>query len=143
MTQDWFEIPEIVKLTGLSKNMIDYLCRTKLITPSRMGSRGRGRGKTRRFSFGNVVQLRTYAELLKQGVSVKRLKEAQITWNNYFNSADQQSPPKRFLMTDGERIYFCRSEDVIEELNKKGQFSFRFIVDIQKIKDDIKISKAA
>ena len=31
----------------------------------------------------------------------------------------------RFLMTDGERIYFCRSEDVIEELNTWPLVSWR------------------
>jgi len=143
LTKDWFNKRDIVKLTGLSKYMIDYLCRTKMITPSSTGSRGRGRGKARRFSFGDVVQLRTYGELLKQGISVKRLKDAQESWKKHFAESNQHTPPKRFLMTDGEHLFFCHSEDVVEELDKKGQYSFRFIVDIQQIKDDIKISKAA
>ena len=137
MPKEWFSIRDIEKLTGLSPSMTDYLCRTKIIAPSNMGSKGRGRGKVRRFSFGDVVQLRTYAKLLKQGVSVKRLKEAHKTWSLHFKVLEIQTPPSEYLLTDGVRIYFRHPNKVLEELSTEGQLAFSFIIDLKQIHHEI------
>jgi DNA-binding transcriptional MerR regulator len=135
---DSFRIQHAARLSGLSITMIDYLCRTKIVAPSRMGSRGRGRGTARRFSFGDVVLLRTYSRLLAQGVSVKRLKEAHHTWSRQFKTLDDQlTPPPKFLLTDGHAVYLRTSDQVVAELNKDGQFAFGFIVDLHQVRDEV------
>jgi DNA-binding transcriptional MerR regulator len=117
--------------------MIGYLCRHGVATPSAMGKRGRGRGRKRRYSFGDVVALRTWAGLLKQGVSVKRVKEAAKHWKHCHDKLDQRPPPKRFLVTDGVKIYYRNEDDLIEDLTASGQLAFRFVVDIHRIQRDL------
>lgn len=117
--------------------MVDYLCRAKIVSPSRMGSRGRGRGRSRKYSFGDLVLLRTYARLLQQGVSVKRLKEAYLTWSRHFKTMDDQTMPARFLLTDGEKVYLREKEYVVAELSDKGQLAFSFIVDLHQVRQDV------
>ena len=63
-----FLIARAAKLSGLTPAMLNYLCREKVLLPSVPGRRGRGR--PRRYSFGDVVMLRVIAKLLKAGVSV-------------------------------------------------------------------------
>jgi len=117
--------------------MIDYLCRTKIVVPSRMGARGRGRGISRAYSFGDVVLLRTYAKLLKVGVSVKRLKSAHGTWSRHFKTMDQAAPPAQYLVTDGERIYLRDQHEVLTDLTANGQLAFAFIIDLHQMRDEV------
>jgi DNA-binding transcriptional MerR regulator len=102
-----------------------------------MGKRGRGRGRTRRYSFGDVVLLRTYARLLEQGISIKRLKEAVGTWSRHFKRLDHQEPPAKYLLTDGKNVFFIDKDNVITDLTNNGQISFSFIIDIQNIYHDV------
>ncbi|MCG8561526.1 MAG: MerR family transcriptional regulator [Hyphomicrobiales bacterium] len=132
-----FKLPDVARLTGLKPGMIDYLCRSKIVVPSRMGSRGRGRGKARVYSFGDVVLLRTYAKLLKAGVSVKRLKEAHGSWSRHFKRMDNQTPPTQYLVTNGERIFFKDRDEVLHDLNSDGQFAFAFVVDLSQMHTEV------
>ena len=132
-----FEIRDVERLTGLKRAMIDYLCRSKLVVPSRMGSRGRGRGIRRRYSLGDVILLRTYAKLLKAGVSVKRLKEAHGTWSRHFKTMDHQTPPARYLVTNGNDILICDEQKILTNLTANGQLAFAFIVDLKQMRDEV------
>jgi DNA-binding transcriptional MerR regulator len=134
-----FTIRDVERLTGLKAAMIDYLCRTKIVVPSRMGSRGRGRGIRRVYSFGDVVLLRTYAKLLKAGVSVKRLKVAHGTWSRHFKTLDQQAPPGRFLVTDGERVYFRDQQQALVDLSGEGQLAFAFVIDLLQMREEVRL----
>ena len=137
MDKDYYITRDVEELTGLSSHMIDYLCRSKLVVPSRTGSKGRGRGRARRYSEGDVVLLRTYARLLKQGVSVKRLKDAYKTWSRQYKTMDSGLPPARFLLTDGERIYFRETNEIVADLTQEGQLAFRFVIDLHKVHADV------
>lgn len=137
--QHAYTVRDAANLAGLSTSMIDYLCRAGIVVPSMMGSRGRGRGRGRRYSFGDIILLRTYARLLKQGVSVKRLKQAQKTWSRHYKKTMDHGalPPARFLLTDGERIYFRESAEIVSDLTTSGQLAFSFVVDLHKVRDEV------
>ena len=117
--------------------MIDYLVRQELVVPGAMGPYRRSRGRRRRFTFANLMEFRTYAALLERGVSVKRLKEAHANWRNYFAKAGSGMIPQRFLVTDGNSIYFRDSDEVVADLTKSGQFVFSFIVDMEEIRKGV------
>lgn len=137
MTKNWFTTRDITRLTGLTPYMVDYLCRAEIVVPARMGSRGRGRGKARRFSFSDLVALRTYARLLQQGVSVKRLRSAHKTWTRHFKTTDAPVPAARFLITNGRDVYLKQPDEALAELTKGGQFAFSFVVDLHEISREI------
>ena len=143
MSLGGYQIPDVERLTGLKRGMIDYLCRAKIVVPSRMGSKGRGRGVRRVYSFGDVVLLRTYAKLLKAGVSVKRLKDAHGTWSRHFKTMDHQTPPTQYLVTDGERVLFRDEKNVLTDLNSGGQLAFAFVVDLNQIHEEVVVKSAS
>ena len=143
MVTSTFEIRDVERLTGLKRAMIDYLCRSKVVVPSKMGSRGRGRGIRRRYSLGDVILLRTYAKLLKAGVSVKRLKEAHGTWSRHFKTMDHQTPPERYLVTNGTRILFSDEKSILTDLNANGQLAFAFIIDLEQMYEEVQDKTAS
>ena len=81
--------------------------------------------------------MRTYAKLLKAGVSVKRIREAKRVWSRHFNTLDRDTLPTRFLLTDGERVYLREESNVLVDLNSEGQMAFSFIVDLHQVRSEV------
>ncbi len=132
--RDYF-VREIEDLTGLSRYMIGYLDREGIVKPT--NSRIRVRGKKRRYTFQDVVLLRIVKDLLNQGISVKRLKEAisKIRKDHVYKNCTPF--PFRYLVANGKDVLFKHESQIYEDL-KTGQFAFSFIVDAQKVYEDIR-----
>ncbi len=129
-----FKVGVAAKLAELTVSMVHYLCRTEILIPTERGSRGRGRHRL--YSFGDVVILRAIAKLLKNGVSVSRLKAALVTLRSFHSDITPNSLPGALLCTDGKYVYFKKNRDVLEDLNR-GQFAFAFIIELASIQKEI------
>ena len=118
----------MVKLTGLRRPMLNYLCRTGIAVPTRPGRRGRGR--RRLYSFGDVVLLKALARLLRAGVSVKRMKEAFGEINRRLRDIGPTPAFVGYLVTDGDRIYLRDRTNRLEDLSENGQQCFSFVIEV-------------
>jgi hypothetical protein len=114
--------------------MVDYLCRSNVLVPSK-GARP-GRGKGRQYSFGDVVMLRALGHLLKCGISVAKLKKALRTLRARHREITPEKAP-RYLVTDGSRVYFDDGANAVEDLSANGQMAFAFIIKLDRVRDDI------
>ena len=117
-----FQISRAADLAGLSVPMVDYLCRTGVVHPS--ASQRRVRGKVRRFTFADLVLLRTLAALLSRGISVARIKEALKTLRRRYPVSSEDVLAERYLVTDGKWVFFKGKNAPLEEVNRGGQFAF-------------------
>lgn len=124
---DSFVIAEAAALCGLSAYMLDYLCRVGVLMPS-AGVR-RGRGRARRYSFGDVVMLRAISQLLAAGLSVQRLKVALRALRPYHNKISATSTPAKYLVTNGTDVFFKDGNKVFD-LDGSGQMTFLFVLEI-------------
>lgn len=112
-------------LSGLSEDMITYLGRLEILTPTRGG-----RGRRRMFTFNDVLFLKVISDLLSRGIEVKRLRtalsrarvEAQ-TW------IDIRRAPAHYLVTDGTEL-FLRKRGELESKTMNGQLAFAFVLDL-------------
>lgn len=129
-----FTIFEAHLLSDLTVPMLDYLCRTKIVTPS--CSARRGRGRQRLYSFGDVVLLRVIGRLLSAGVSVLRLSRAFQSLKKLHPEITPMTLPASHLVTDGSKLFLRQREDVLEEL-ESGQLAFMFVLELSKIKDEV------
>lgn len=129
-----FLISDAARLSGLSRTMLDYLCREKVMIPSGLGRRGRG--CPRRYSFGDVVMLRIIARLLRAGVSVKRLKVAFRAFRRCHKDITPASFPAQYLVTDGHRVYM-RDRDSLLDLDGTRQMSFLFILELRDVHQEV------
>src|SRR6266404_1093638 len=100
----WVTATRAADLSGLSRSMIDYLSREKLVMAS--GSPGRHRGRQRRYSFGDVVTLRIVARLLASGIEVERLRKALRQLQRRTKHIRPESLPFRYLVTNGQELFF-------------------------------------
>lgn len=127
----YFSAKEAADFAGLSLAMADYLCRHKLVVPG--VGRKRGRGVQRRYSFGDIVVLRSVAKLLEAGVSVLRLKKALANLRTHHSEITFAGMPASYLVTDGKDVFFRHKTGVLELLTN-GQLSFAFVVEVESVR---------
>ena len=131
-----FSTKEAARLSGLSVNMVDYLCHENLIVPS--GNKKRKRGRPREYLFGDVVMLRALALLLNQGISVANLKRSLKLLRKQFPEITKKSLPGKYLITNGKEIFFRTSANGIVDLTSGGQMVFGFVIEVSSIRNKIK-----
>ena len=134
-TERFFEIRVASRLSGLTVAMVDYLCRSSIVVPSARPKPGRGRG--RRFTFGDVVMLRVLAQLLSCGISVARLKRALDKIRKRHGEITSASLPGNYLFTDGRKLYFRDQSNAVEELTDGRQLVFAFVIKLSQVRDDV------
>src|SRR5579863_8326238 len=131
---DQFLITDAAALSGLTPAMVDYLCRQKVLVPSVPGRRGRGRA--RKYSFGDVIMLRALSRLLGAGVSVERLKRALWALRPFYKNISRGPLPAKYLATDG-RVVFLRDQEGLVDLDGSGQMSFLFVLELESLRRDV------
>jgi len=114
--------PTVCRLVNISYRQLDYWARTELVTPSVRAAEGSG--SQRLYSFTDLVELRIIKRLLDAGVSLQRIREAI----GYLRTATPGGLTDVTLMSDGQEIYACHSNDEIVNVVRKGQGVFGIAV---------------
>ncbi len=68
---DLFRSSEVARMLGISRRQLQYWAETDLVVPS-----SRTRGGHRRYSFRDLVALKTAKRLIESGVSVQRIRSS-------------------------------------------------------------------
>ncbi|MFV1984676.1 MAG: MerR family transcriptional regulator, partial [Thiohalomonadales bacterium] len=69
MAKQCFSSHEVTRITAISQRQLQYWCKTALITPSKQTPGGHAR-----FSFHDLVTIKTIATLLRAGVSIQKVR---------------------------------------------------------------------
>jgi DNA-binding transcriptional MerR regulator len=118
-----FRGPTVHKLVGISYRQLDYWARTGLVTPSVRAADGSG--TQRLYSFTDVVELRIIKRLLDAGVSLGKIRKAI----GYLRKESGGRPLSDItLMSDGDRIYACHSNEEVVDALSHGQAVFGIAV---------------
>lgn len=129
-----YTVAQTEKVTGLSKAMLDYLCRSEVLRPHAKPCRGRGHRRS--YSFSDLVLLRVIARLLRSGISVLKLKKSLDTLRRRDPEFATRQTPGAVLVTDGVRIYLQQGAQVIEDL-ACGQLEFAFVIQLDGVRRDL------
>ncbi len=106
----------VLKVVGVSYYQLNYWAKIGFIKPSiKQG----GRESRRRYSFADLVRLRTAKELLDNGISLQKIRKAM----NYLKKCDPQIKEPLIqlkFLTNGKSIFTLTKDPkkVIDILNK-------------------------
>jgi DNA-binding transcriptional MerR regulator/DNA-binding PadR family transcriptional regulator len=115
--------PTVSELVGISYRRLDYWARTGLVTPSVRAADGSGSQGL--YSFTDVVELRIIKRLQDAGVSLRQIRTAL----GYLRQESGGMPLTDVtLLSDGHRIYACRSREDVMDVFSKGQAVFGIAV---------------
>jgi len=135
---DKFKIRQAAHLSGLTTYMVDYLCKSGILTPS-ASPRKPGRGTPRWFTFGDIVLLRVLQRLLEAGIPVSRMGKSIREFQRRHPDFTPGEIPGTYLVTDGKELFLKNhGMSALEDLSS-GQFAFAFVVEIDSVCKEIAI----
>jgi DNA-binding transcriptional MerR regulator len=126
-----FRTAEVQALTGLSKHMVDYLCRHGLLPVS--GSPDRGYGKIRAFDFTDILVGRAIRKLLDSGVSVLAMRTSMSQLRNLLHSDAPATLRDRRIVISGGIPHLSLPDQAPINLLAGGQMAFSFVLEIEEL----------
>lgn len=117
-----FRGPQVCKIVGITYRQLDYWARTELATPSIQPAQGSG--SQRLYAFEDLVELKLIKKLLDAGVSLHRVRAAI----DYLRSLGEDVAGVT-LVSDGNSIYACHSENEVVDVLRQGQGVFGIAID--------------
>ena len=116
-----FSGPTVCRLTGVTYRQLDYWARTELVTPSVTAATGSG--SKRRYSYGDLVEVKVIKSLLDAGVSLSRTRQAVDCLRESLG-ADLGSAS---LILSGTKTVMAHSNGEIVDLLRGGQGVFNVV----------------
>jgi DNA-binding transcriptional MerR regulator len=128
---DHFTTRDLTRFAGLSKYMVDYLCRCGLLEPTLSPSRRRG--LRRRFAYTDLLLARAIATLLGAGVSVLSLRQALETLRRKIKKVPLEVFSSRNVAIVGSKVYLAEPGQSLTDLTANGQLALHFVLDTKQI----------
>ena len=101
---------QVMRITGLSRRQLTYWRKTGLINPQFQTSGGHAR-----FSFANLLALRTAKKLIDAGVSVQRIRNSIVSLTSFLPSCTAPLTELSLVAT-GDMISVLHRETAFEAL---------------------------
>ncbi len=117
-----YRVPIACQVAGITYRQLDYWARTKLVVPSIRGARGSG--SQRLYSFRDVLVLKIVKRLLDTGISLQNIRLAV----EKLRDRGVHDIAEITLVSDGNTVYECRSNDEVIDLLGGGQGVFGIAV---------------
>jgi DNA-binding transcriptional MerR regulator len=139
---DKFSAKKAASLCGFgSVAMLDYLQRTGIFVPN--AARKKQRGKSRSYSFRDLLVLKAIKRLLDSGASVANLKTSleefqKRKWTADVVSLEDKDGIIRYLIVSADSIFLKKDANTLIDLSHKGQLTFSFIVDLDNLHSELR-----
>ncbi|MDP9006873.1 MAG: MerR family transcriptional regulator [Actinomycetota bacterium] len=130
MVDDGYRGPQVCAIVGITYRQLDYWARTNLLRPSI--SDARGSGSQRRYSYGDLLELKVIKNLLDAGVSLRSARKA-IEYLREHVGGDIASAN---LVLNGATSVLVRTGEEIIDLLRTGQGVLN-IVPLAGVKDEV------
>jgi DNA-binding transcriptional MerR regulator len=123
--RDYYTAQDVRQILRLSQRRLDYWDELGLVCPVRTeaerGSKRRGRGVQRRYSFNDLIKLKVLKDLRSTGLSLQKIQKG-------LRKLRRRSPRTEafdeVLLTDGKSFERRRADGNIEDLLAGGQLIF-------------------
>jgi DNA-binding transcriptional MerR regulator len=121
-----FSSREAELVTGVPFFTIDYWGRTRFLMPTVDRGSGRGRGRQRLYSYGDLVRIRIARDLREQRVSLASLRSILAK----LAAVDRQLAGTRFVMVT-EGVEMARDLAELGKLLRRSQPMFGILLDLR------------
>lgn len=125
---------EAEQLSGVPFFTIDYWGRTRFVVPSIAQGEGRGKGRQRLYSYGDVIRLRIARELREQKVSLETLRAILLKLAPLNNALAQA----RFVLVGSEVESVKTTAELTSLLRQTGRRTFGVLLDLRLLLDEIR-----
>ncbi len=113
-TEDGFSGTRTAKIVGITYRQLDYWARTDLIRPSL--SDATGSGSRRKYSYNDLVELKTIKKLLDAGIKLEQVRKVF----EYLREHVSTDIGAAHIVIDGGSVVLCDGDELIDVL-QNGQ----------------------
>ena len=114
----YYTIPELTKLTGLTRRQLDYWASEKLITPSLKNPRIRGGKPASFYSPTEALKILIFSDVKRRGFSLIQIRQLQ---RNFVGNGVTLDEAGTYLLTDGVTIFYARSDTEVIDILKNNR----------------------
>lgn len=115
LTKRLYSIPELMRLTGMSRKQVGYWAKIDLIQPTiRIPNAGTGRPASF-FSAVSVIKALIVCELRRDGLSLRQIQKVA---SNLQQQGIELHESEAYLLTDGYSVYYAFSEREVVDIHK-------------------------
>jgi DNA-binding transcriptional MerR regulator len=111
MSHTGYSSQQVMKITGLSRRQLSYWRQTGLIVPKQRTSGGHAR-----YSFADLLALKTARKLIEAGVSVQRIRKSITSLTSFLPSCTAPLTELSLVAT-GDMILVLHREAAFEALS--------------------------
>jgi hypothetical protein len=130
-----FSTASVIQLTHIKRDMLNYLCRAGIVTPTLSRKQGkRGHGIERRYSFTDVVSLKVVQKLAASGVQPLKVKKA-IRELHQMGISINRLPSSHVVIVNKSVYQWQGKGDPFRVVD--GQMAFGFILDVSAIRSEL------
>ena len=120
----------------MSVHMLNYLARHGYLIPI-YGRTGK-RGKTRYYSYRDLVIARMVQKMRDAGLELSRLKSGIAKLQHDANWVSRgKERALRMLATDGKSLFFIEENGSLRDLTQNCQLTFAFVLDVAAAKAEV------
>jgi DNA-binding transcriptional MerR regulator len=131
MTEEGYRGPQVCKIVGITYRQLDYWARTDLLRPS--VSEAKGSGTQRRYSYGDLLELKVIKRLLDAGVSLQSARRAILTLHQNLG-LDLASAN---LVLAGANTVLARSDGEVIDLLRGGQGVLNIVLPLGGVQSEL------
>ena len=130
-----FSTADAERLTGVSRDMLHYLCRAGIVVPTTSRRNGqRGHGVLRRYSFTDLVSFKVVRRLTASGVSPMKVKSA--IRDLHAMGVSLSNLPSSHVVIFEKSVYQWDGRGSPFRI-VDGQQAFGFILDLSSIREEL------
>ena len=114
----YYTIPELTKLTGLTRRQLDYWAAQKLITPTLRNPRLRGGQPASFYSTSEALKILIFSDVKRRGFSLVQIRQLQ---RNFISNGVKLDGAGTYLLTDGVTILYAKSNTEVVDILKSNR----------------------
>jgi DNA-binding transcriptional MerR regulator len=113
-----YTIPELSRLTGLTRRQLDYWASLKLITPIIRNPGIRGGKPASFYSASEALKVLIFSDVKKRGFSLLQIKQLRRNFDSNNLRLDEAGT---YLLTDGVTILYAKSDHQVIDILKSNR----------------------
>ena len=124
---------EAARLSGVPFFTVDYWDRSKFLRPTIAKGEGRGKGRQRMYSYGDIILLRIARELREQKLSLETLRSIV----RKLASHTTELATARYVIVDREVETATTSTEMMTILRRPGRRTFGVLLDLRALLETV------
>lgn len=130
-----FTAGEAAKLTGVPYDRLDYWARSGFLRPGVTGAKGKG--SKRRYSFRDLVALRTAKELRDLGVPLQTLRKV-VGYLRQVKGLEQPLAEARLVVSGNDVLLVQGDQELTSVLRSPAQGVLQLVLDLPRVVEELR-----